>query len=145
MLLLDSNIYIAAFNDSAFGRSFREFHRAQLPQLLLSAVVAHELLVGARTPRKLRDLTRGLLEPFRTRRRLHTPGYSTWQLAAGIDRRLRISGKYAASLAQRSFANDLLIAATARELGATIVTSNLSDFRLIADVVPIKFVAPWPS
>jgi predicted nucleic acid-binding protein len=49
------------------------------------------------------------------------------------------------SLTQRSFANDLLLAATARELGATIITRNLSDFELISRVAPIKALAPWPS
>jgi predicted nucleic acid-binding protein len=88
VFLLDSNIYIAAFNEPGFGASFRHFHRAQLPRIVLSAVVVHELLVGARTLDRQRDLERGLLEPFRARRRLHVPGLATWELAAEIDRRL---------------------------------------------------------
>jgi predicted nucleic acid-binding protein len=145
VFLLDSNVYIAAFNESDFGPSFRRFHNACLPQIILSAVVAHELLVGARTLARQRDLARGLLDPFRARRGLHVPGFPTWELAADIDRRLRALGGYEASLAQRSFANDILIAATARELGATIVTRNVADFDLIGRVVPLKHVAPWPE
>ena len=114
-----------------------------MPQIVLSAVVVHELLVGARTPARQRDLTRGLIEPFRTRRRLHTPGFSTsWQLAAEIDRRLRAPGHYAASLRQRSFAHDILIAATARELGATVITRNVADFKRISRVVSFRYAAP---
>ena len=145
MFLLDSNVYIAAFSETVFGESFRRFHQNQLPQIVLSAVVAHELLVGARTPSRQRDLTRGLIEPFRTRRRLHSPGFPTWELAADVDRKLRALGGYAASLAQRSFANDILLAATARELGATIITRNVADFQLIRRVVSFKYQAPWPE
>jgi predicted nucleic acid-binding protein len=145
MFLLDSNVYIAGFNDPDFGESFRAFHQKNLPQLILSAVVAHELLVGARDRQRIDALERGLLEPFRTRRRIHVPTLATWSLAADIDRRLRALGSYGGSLTQRSFANDLLIAATARELGAILVTRNLGDFELIRRVVPIRFQPPWPA
>ena len=145
MFLLDSNVYIAAFSEPGFGESFQRFHRGQLPQIILSTVVAHELLVGASTPGRQRDLARGLITPFRTRRRLHTPGWATWALAADVDRRLRALGRYAASLAQRSFAHDMLIAATARELGATVITRNLADFALIRQVLPFRYQPPWPE
>lgn len=145
MFLLDSNIYIAGFNDPEFGEAFRAFHQKNLPRLILSAVVAHELLVGARDRRRIAALERGLIEPFRTRHRIHVPTLATWNLAAGIDRGLRVLGGYDSSLAQRSFANDILIAATARELGAMLVTRNLGDFELIRRVVPIRFQPPWPG
>ena len=145
VILLDSNVYIAGFNDPEFGEAFRAFHQKNLPRLVLSAVVAHELLVGARDRRRIDALERGLIEPFRTRRRIHVPTLATWNLAAGIDRGLRELGSYDGSLAQRSFANDLLIAATARELGAMLVTRNLGDFELIQRVVPIHFQPPWPA
>jgi predicted nucleic acid-binding protein len=145
MFLLDTNVYIAGFNDPGFGAAFRSFHQKQLPRLVLSAVVAHELLVGARTRDRRQALERGLIEPFRTRSRIHVPSFSTWALAAEIDRRLRDFGSYQASLAQRSFGHDILIAASARELGATIVTRNLGDFEIIRRAVPIRFESPWPE
>jgi predicted nucleic acid-binding protein len=144
MFLLDTNVYIDAFNDPAFGAEFRRFHQANLPRLVLSAVVAHEIPVGANDANRLRALERGLLEPFRSRRRLHVPSMRTWELAAEIDRGLRRLGGFAGSLGTRAFANDMLIAATARELGATIVTRSLSDFRVIARVMPVRFEPPWP-
>lgn len=145
MFLLDTSIYIEAFTDAAFGAAFRAFHQAALPQLALSAVVAHEVLVGATTPAKLRSVERGLLEPFRARRRLHVPTAATWTLAATVDRDLRAMKRYAGSLVQRSFANDLLLAASARELGATLVTLNRADFEVIAQVLPVRVVGPWPE
>lgn len=144
MFLLDTNVYIDSFNDPAFGAEFRRFHQANLPRLVLSAVVAHEILVGANDANRLRAFEQGLLEPFRSRRRVHAPSLRTWELAARIDRALRRLGGFAGSLGTRAFANDMLIAATARELGATIVTRNLSDFRVIARVLPVRFEPPWP-
>ncbi len=144
MFLLDSKLYIQAFTRDADPSAFRAFHRATLPQLVLSAVVIHELLAGAQSPGHHRQIL-GLVEPFRVRGRIHVPTLTTWQLAAQLDRDLRGLGGYAGSLRLRSFANDLLLAATARELGATIVTNNLADFRLIARVAPIKVAAPWPA
>jgi predicted nucleic acid-binding protein len=39
--------------------------------------------------------------------------------------------------------NDLLIALTARQIGAAVVTSNILEFRRIASQVPgLKVVAP---
>lgn len=73
------------------------------------------------------------------------PTQATWNLATDIDRRLRTLGSYESSLTQRNFANDILIAATARELGAVLVTRNLRDFEIIRRVVPIRFQPPWPA
>jgi predicted nucleic acid-binding protein len=145
VFLLDSNIYIRAFREPVFGRELQEFHRAHLPKLVLSAVVASEFLVAAQTPARERAFRLGLLEPFRTRRRLHTPAWSTWELATAIDRRIRQRPATRSHLQQRSFFHDILIAASARELGATIVTLNNSDFTLIGRHVDIKHVEPWPT
>jgi predicted nucleic acid-binding protein len=145
MFLLDSNVYIAGFNDPAFGAAFRAFHQQHLPRILLSAVVAHELLVGARDRHAERALRRAIIEPFRARGRIHVPGVGTWEHAAELDRRLRALGGFGASLAKRSFANDLLIAVSARETGATIVTRNLADFELVGRVADIRYEPPWPG
>jgi predicted nucleic acid-binding protein len=144
MFLLDSNVYIASFNDASFAEGFRAFHRAQLPQIVLSAVVVHELLVGARDRHRERALRRGLIDPFRARRRLHVPGAQTWELAAHLDRTLRAMRGVEAPLSQRSFGHDLLIAASARELGATIITQNLAHFAIIRRVAEFRYAPPWP-
>jgi predicted nucleic acid-binding protein len=144
LFVLDTNIYIDAFTRGADASAFRAFHAAGLSRLILSAVVVHELLVGARGAAQRRQLA-ALVEAFRSRRRLHVPSLATWQLAASFDHDLRELGGFAGSLSQRSFSNDLLLAASARELGATIVTRNIADFALIGRVAPIKVAAPWPA
>jgi len=140
--LIDSNVYIHAFRDSAFGEALRQFHRKRLPHLVLSVVVVHELLAGAANAARERLLRRGLIEPFRTRQRLHVPARQTWEMAASIDRRLRKHKNLQSKLQTRSFANDILIAASARELGAIILTENSADFGIIASVLDIRFTQP---
>jgi predicted nucleic acid-binding protein len=140
--LIDSNVYIHAFRDLAFGQSLRVFHQKHLARVVLSAVVVHELLVGAGDLTIKRSLQRWLIEPFRTRQRLHVPASQTWNMAADIDRRLRRNKNMHSKLQSRSFGNDMLIAASARELGAIIVTENSSDFDVIASVVDVRFASP---
>jgi predicted nucleic acid-binding protein len=142
--LLDSNVYIRGFREAAFGRELLEFHRAELPRVVVSAVVASEVLLGALTPRGERAVRRTLVEPFRTRRRFYVPSWSTWELAMRIDRRLRRQASLREQLGRRSFFHDILIAASARELGATIVTLNRADFATIGRHVDIEFTEPWP-
>lgn len=144
LYLLDSNVYIRAFRDAAFGAELQEFHRRSLPRLGLSGVVAVELLIGARTADRERVVRHALIEPFRARGRLLIPGWSTWQLVARIDRDLRKRAAGRSRLDQRSFLHDMLIAATARELGATVVTDNTTDFSLIARHLDVAFVQPFP-
>jgi hypothetical protein len=143
--LIDSNVYIHGFTDTTFGESLRQFHRQHLPHLVLSLVVVHELLIGAATAAKEQSLRRGIIEPFRVRQRLHIPARQTWEMAAKLDRRLRKHRNLESKLRTRSFFNDMLIAASARELGATVLTENGQDFSLISDVLDIKHVEPWPA
>jgi predicted nucleic acid-binding protein len=140
--LIDSNVYIHAFRDFTFGEALRQFHQKHLPNLVLSVVVAHELLVGAANDKKEKALRRGLIDPFRVRQRLHVPARQTWEMAANTDRQLRRRASLESRLKTRSFANDILIAASAREMGALILTENSADFSIIASVLDIRFAQP---
>jgi predicted nucleic acid-binding protein len=143
--LLDSSVYIRAFRDPAFGAEFRVFHRGALPGLILSAVVASEVLIGALTPDRERAFRRGILEPFQARRRLHVPTWTTWDRATAVDRRMRRRPGFSSRLGQRSFFQDILIAASARDLGATVITMNSQDFEIIAEFMDITVAEPWPE
>ena len=144
LYLLDSNVYIRAFRDPAFGIELQDFHRRSLPRLILSAVVASELLIGAQRADRERSVRRALIEPFRARRRLVVPSWSSWQLVARVDQTLRRRPTNRTRLEQRSFLHDMLIAATARELGATVITDNVADFGLISRQLDFAFVRPFP-
>jgi predicted nucleic acid-binding protein len=83
--LLDSNVYLRAFRELAFGRELQEFHQRELRRLVVSAVVVSDVLVGAQSARRERTGHRTLVEPFRARRRFVVPGWSTWMRATAID------------------------------------------------------------
>jgi len=142
--LIDSDVYVHGFRDIAFGRELRKFHHRNLPFLVLSAVVVHELLVSAVTAADEMSLRRGIVEPFRLRQRLHVPVQQTWDLATKIDKRMRKRKNPDSKLRSRSFFNDVMIAASAHEIGAILVTENREDFGIISEVVDIRYVEPWP-
>jgi predicted nucleic acid-binding protein len=63
-------------------------------------------------------------------------------MADSIDQRLRKRISLQSKLQTRTFANDILIAASARELGAIILTENSADFSIIASALDIRFSQP---
>ena len=46
---------------------------------------------------------------------------------------------------KRSFLNDCLLAASCREVGATLISLNREDFELIRKVLRFEFTEPWPD
>ncbi len=121
-VLLDTNVFIdylraGLHTDWVFGRVGNTVR-------FLSAIVLMELRLGADTPRRLIAPAPQLFDHAgRLFRTLHGDG-------SGLGDRL-------------GPLNDLLIALTARQIGATVVTGNLSEFRRIATHLPgLKVVAP---
>jgi predicted nucleic acid-binding protein len=88
---------------------------------------------------------RGLLEPFQARRRLHVPTWSTWDRATAVDPRMRRKSGYHSQPDRRSFFQDILLAASARDLGATVITLNTRDFERIGEFIDITIAEPWPE
>lgn len=144
MYVLDTNLYIRALTDRGFAPTFAAFQQAALPQLWVSAVVAFEVSVGARDTAHADALERWMLRPFRSRERFLTPTDATWALVARIDREIRTRGGLESKLSQRSFLNDMLIGATCRQVGATLITANLVDYALIDSVVGLRYQASFP-
>jgi predicted nucleic acid-binding protein len=101
--------------------------------------------VGARDTQHAGRWEQWLVRPFRNRDRVLVPKQSTWWLTAEIRRRLRDAGGYQASLVRASFQNDLLIAATCREVGATLITANARDFELIAGAIGLRYLTSFPT
>ena len=82
--LVDTNFYIRALRDKEFGDRFRAWHRDAIARLVLSAVVLHELLVGARHRQMQHVLEREYADEFRCRGRLIVPFESVWRRAADV-------------------------------------------------------------
>lgn len=143
--VLDTNLYIAADREAQRAEELVEFYSAFLPWTYLHAVVAQELLAGAVDPKRGRRILASYIAPFEARNRIVTPTFRTWKrsgeiLARLVQRRVFSPGGFA-----RSFANDVLLAASCRETGLTLVTGNAEDFRRIQQVERFDVTAPWPT
>jgi predicted nucleic acid-binding protein len=105
----------------------------------LSAIVLMELRLGAHTLRRKRAVDR-IQAAFPTSR-LIAPVPPLFEHAGRLFRALYGDGS---GLADRlGPVNDLLIALTARQIGATVVTSNLDEFRQVAvHLSGLKIAAP---
>lgn len=104
----------------------------------LSTVVAMELLAGAHSDRD-RRLVRRLVGRFRRVRRLAAPEEGSYldagDVLALLQTREGLQPKAATGLAQ-----DVLLAAQAKRLGAILVTTNARHFRLIQRHFPCNLM-----
>jgi predicted nucleic acid-binding protein len=125
-VVLDTNLYIDWLNTGAreslmVGPGFVRY---------LSAVVVLELRVGART-RSARQAVDKLTRAYQAGGRLVAPSSGAFDRAGSLLRQLKLAGR---EIRSASLVNDVLIAATARLIGATVVTANTSDFEAIRAV-----------
>jgi len=131
-VVIDTNLYIGWLNS---GR-----HEAVLFQReavkYLSAVVMLELYAGAFSPRD-RKLVRGVVAAFDRADRILIPSATVWEDAGHVLRALQELRGYRVA-GSRSLVNDVLIALSARAIGATVVTSNARDFAAIREIRPFE-------
>lgn len=143
--VVDTQLYIQANRSPDAQDALERFVYRESPRLYLHAVVVRELLVGALDSRRARELHRLYAAPLERRGRPVIPTYRSWRRSGEIitelvERRIISPGGYTPS-----FLNDVLIAASCREAGVTLITANTADFERIAQVEPFDFSPPWPS
>jgi predicted nucleic acid-binding protein len=143
--VLDSNLYIQATRENDFNDELEAFFWSAAPYVYLHSVVAGELVAGAFQPDLERKTFEQFIEPHQDTGRVITPSHATWVRAGQIIVKLVRAKRLGAKGVPRSFFNDCLIAASAREHGLTIITRNTADFELISTVEPVDAVAPWPE
>ena len=137
--LLDSQMIIRAMRQEQEAERYQTFLSASL--VFLCSVVAQELLAGARD-HEMRRLRREFLDPFEAVKRLATPSHRSWDDAGLILRALRGRG----FTVTPSLANDVLIAVSAAQIGATLVHDNSRDFEAIKRLYPkLKDTVGWPA
>jgi len=128
--LLDTAVYIENFRSGRFT-----FRLLQSPFIIrCSSVVLHELLRGARTATERKFV----LELSRECQVL-TPTEQQWLKAAEILGRLRRREHYETAKL-RDLAFDVLIALSARSIGASVITTNHVDFLAIQRELPFHLV-----
>jgi predicted nucleic acid-binding protein len=138
-VLFDTNIYLRVLRSEAYARRHLERFARLAPRTYLCSVVAAELYAGARTLSGVR-LIDGLLAPYLRVGRVAFPNHNDWldmgKTAAEIgliDRgsRFRVT----------AIENDILIALSAKRVGAVVVTENARDFSLIREHLSFAYVA----
>ena len=142
--VLDTNLYVRAFRNQDGAKELERYYAEFTPNTFLSSIVLHELLVGASTTSKARQVREDLVGPLTRSGRVIMPSHSAWdQAGAAIAAMAKREVRELRSL-PKSLVNDFLLAASCRESGATLVTDNTADFKLIQKYLKHEHVAPWP-
>ena len=141
-VLLDTNVYVHACTSAGAQERFRATFFPLLPVTVLSAVVAYELHVNAQDERT-GWLVQEWVGPMERTGRVATPTFSDWLEAADIVTRIFNRDRSRRSKLP-ALLNDVLIALCARQVGATVMTYNGQDFRLIRRHKPfsLRVLAP---
>ena len=140
-ILFDTSVYISALRHGdkailSLRRAARAGDQTTRP-LWLSAVVLHELFVGAENARARSELQR-LEREFVRVGRLLIPSRADWA-SAGLALS-KIGRKYGFELVGRTrMTNDALIALSSAGRGLVIQTKNPGDFKLIAEFRPFEW------
>jgi len=124
-LVIDTNVYIDWLNKGRHEDVLFQHDAVKY----LSAVVLMELRAGA-VLRSDRRLVQRLETAFERAGRILAPSKGLFAEAGDTLRRLQIEARYNIG-GSRSIANDVLIALSARSIGATVVTQNERDYRAI--------------
>jgi len=104
----------------------------------LSAVVLMELRAGASST-KDRRVVQQVEAKFAGARRILVPSGRVYAEAGDVLRQLRVRRGFSLG-GRRSIVNDVLIALSARSIGATVATQNERDYTAIRAVTPFQLV-----
>lgn len=136
----DTQLLIRAMRYAAEAERLKIFLSAFAPSVYLCSVVAQELLAGAR-PEEMRSLERTFILPFERLERAVAPTHPSWTRAGRILQLLRRSG-YTITPA---LTNDVLIAVSAVQIGATVIHDNERDYAAISRHLPaLRHTTVWP-
>ncbi len=133
-VICDTSVYIPFINQGIAHPVFS--YESVSPVLYMSSVVLSELYSGAHDTRSIKLLDK-LYHTFRNVNRLIAPDDSDWRQTGSIIARLKkkygFETKYLARIQ-----NNILIACSARKIGAFIVTQNEKDFRRIKEFIDFR-------
>jgi predicted nucleic acid-binding protein len=131
-VVFDTRIYIGIFNRGLYADEINWFTKVTY----LVHPVLHELWIGAKGKSEIRHLKR-FGNTFVRLGRLVKPTSATQIKTGGVLQKLRSTGK----LDPRNPGqyNDVCIALLARQIGATVVTRDINDFKRIQSVVDFRY------
>ncbi len=140
--VVDTNVLIDVLRSAAGREAYEAYLRYGLAATYVSAVVGLELLAGARSGAQALALESEMLGPFLRRGRVFEPSAAAFLAVGRLLSGWTARGK---PLPSRSFVNDLLIGASCRERGMTVLTRD-TDFQRVRRLVPgLRVEAPYPD
>lgn len=125
-MVLDTNVYVGWLRSG----SHEAFVYGTGLDRHLSVVVLMELHLGAQRTAARRGLAQ-LVRPYERRARLVVPSVRVFERAARVLARLKLAGR---DVRRASLVHDVLIALSARAIGAAVVTADAGDFEAIRRV-----------
>ena len=131
-VLFDTNVYVAALREGVRGAAFARI-RESAPRTFLASVVSAELRAGA-VDQTGRSVVLELTDRFDRLGRVVTPEARSWSLAGDVLGDIRRREPGLRDKIARLW-NDVLIALSARQIGASVVTGNVEDFELLCRFV----------
>lgn len=127
-VVFDTSVYVTAIRNGLGSPAFQQL-QDWLPRTYLASVVAAELRAGA-TDEAARRVVHQFARWAHRVGRIVTPSAATWERAGDVLGLIRVKEPPLRSKVPTLW-NDLLIALSARQIGAMVVTSNAGDFELL--------------
>ena len=137
-MVFDTNVYVGALREGVGGASFGRLQDAA-PRTFLASVVSAELRAGAADEAGRRVVIE-LVKRFERLGRVVVPTAGSWHDAGDVLARIA-RREPALRTKVKGLWNDALIALSARQIGATVMTENLHDFGLLRRYVHFELEA----
>ena len=135
--ILDTSIYIPFINDGIVHPILKI--DIEKPVIYLSAVVIAELYAGAFDNQSIKLLDK-LCKAFYDTQRIVTPSANDWQTTGKVIAKL--GGKHGfENIFLSKIQNDVLIALSAKQIGAFVITNNTKDFLRVKEFVNFNLIA----
>ncbi len=124
-LIIDTNVWIDWINKGVYETLLLNKDAVKY----LSSIVLMELYAGAYKPGDLKRADQ-LVRAFQRTNRIISPSIESYREAGQVMARLRHRHGFQIKKTM-GLSHDILIALTARSIGATLLTSNRQDFELL--------------
>lgn len=136
--LIDTDLYVELLRTGRYHDVIAEIYANETQKIYFSSVVAQELLSGVISERGKRNVE-AIIHPFEKVGRIVTPGHNIWKEVGKVLSTLR-KNKPDLKTKLSQMVNDVLIAMSARSIGAMVITLNYSDFEAIKSVRDFSFI-----
>jgi predicted nucleic acid-binding protein len=132
LAIVDSSVYIPLFRSGKFAEELLEINKRYL--IRNSAVVLLELFAGVSLKKE-----RALVEQLERNFGVISPTPLNWSETGRVLCLLKQRHGFDSGR-MRALVNDALIAISARDSGATVITANLKDFTMIQEIRPFDLI-----